>query len=184
MSTIGLLSSAAAVVLALEVFEFFAVRKEGSQIFSMKLGWRFFYFSLIVCLLFSSIYLFSASHRDPNGAPLWWILILLAAALLTRPRTLVANSGGLASYGWYGFRRRFIPWADVSAVTSDWEERRLAHGIGSLWVFMGYKVAVAGRDGTRIEHTIQMPRQGAFLDDLRRHIPPTAFAPGLFDWHP
>jgi hypothetical protein len=173
------------VVLFLEVFEFFGIRKEATHVFPAKVGWRLFFIVTIAWSLFGSIYNLSASHRAPNGVPLWWCLLFLAISLLTRPKTLVVNSTGLASYGWYGIQRRFILWVDVSGVASDWEEEMLTQNfITLLWVFMGYSVTVTGRDTTRITHTILLRHQGKFLDDLRQYIPATAFDPGLFDWHP
>jgi hypothetical protein len=180
-----LLLSAVLIVSSLEVFEFFVVRKEGSEVFSMKLGRRLFYLIVISSLRFSSIYFLSPLHHTAKGEPVWWFLVLLALSLLARPRTLVMNSAGLASYSWYGLRRCFVPWANVSAVTSDWQEGRLAYNLTMLlWVFTGYEVAVRSRDGTCIEHTIQMRRQGGFLDGLRQHVSASTFDPGLFNWHP
>ena len=185
MSSSVVLLSVLLIVSSLEVFEFFVVRKEGSEVFSMKFGWRLFYLIVVSSLLFNSIYFLSPLHHAAKGEPVWWFVILLALSLLARPRTLVMNSTGLASYSWYGLRRCFIPWANVSAVTSDWQEERLASNLTTLlWVFTGYKVAVKGRDGTCIVHTIQMHRQGGFLDGLRQHVSASAFDPGLFDWHP
>ncbi len=162
----------------LEVFEFFAVRKEGSDVFAPKLGWRIFYFLMITAFLIA-LSLSSGDANQGRQKPSWLLLLLLLAFVIARPKTIVASSAGLASYGLYGFRKLFVPWAEVSRVSSDWQEERYR-----LWAFTGYSVAVTGRDGTRIEHNIYLRRQGAFLDDLRQHVPATKFDPGLFDWHP
>ena len=175
----------ALVVFSLEIVESVIVRKEATHVFSPKVGWRCFFFVAIALDLFGFIYLLSPTHRSPNGAPLWWPLLFLLILLFTRPKSLVANSEGLSSYGWYGLRRRFIRWSDASAVTSDWEEERLSQNfLTLLWVFTGYSVTVTGRDGIRMVHTILLRHQSKFLDNLRLHIPARAFAPGLFDWHP
>jgi hypothetical protein len=92
-------------LVALEVVEFFAVRKEALDVFTMKVGWRAFYIITNTVLLFSSIYLLPASHRSPKGVPVWWFPLLLTISLLTRPKTLVTTSAGLASYGSYGIRQ-------------------------------------------------------------------------------
>jgi hypothetical protein len=171
--------------LSLEIFESAVVRKESTVVFSPKAGWRLFFYVVIVHLVFRSIYYVPSAHRAAEGAPLWWFLLFLAISLLARPKTLVVNSTGLASYSWYGLRRRFIPWTDVSSVTSDWEEERLTYNLSTLlWVFTGYSITVTGQDATRIVHTILVRGQRKFLDTLRQHIPASAFAPGLFDWHP
>jgi hypothetical protein len=168
--------------LVLELFEFFAVRKEGSEIFSMKLGWRLFYFVMSLLFLFSCLDYLTAPLHGRERATSWWVPILLVVFLLTRPRTIVVNSTGLSSYGLFGLLRRSVDWNDVAAVTTDWEEEKPSY----RWpfVFTGYKVAVRGRDGTLIEHTIFLRRLGTFLDDLRQHIPASAFAPGLYHWNP
>ena len=165
----------------LEVFEFFAVRKEGSDVFAPKLGWRLFYFVLIaVGLIWLSESLAGASQTHDKAS--WVDLLVLFVFVIMRPKTVVVSSVGLASYGLYGFRRRFIPWAEAARVSSDWQEERL--GSRFPFTFTGYGVTVIGRDGSRIEHSIYLRRQGRFLDDLRQHVPATEFDPGLFDWHP
>lgn len=162
----------------LEISELFAVRREGSDVFAPKIGWRLFYFITIVAFLNISIEHVRSAPHPPAGPPLWFSLLALLLFVFARPQSLVVSSQGLASYRLWGFSRRFIPWTEVSGVTSDWEEQATR-----VWTFMGYKVAVTSRDGTRIEHTILHKRQGKFLDDLRQFVPATAFAPGLFDWH-
>jgi hypothetical protein len=175
----------AVILSSLEIFESAVVRKQSTVVFSPKAGWRFFYFIVVVLLVFRTIYYLLSAHRAAEGAPLWWFPLLLAILLLVRPKTLVVNSTGLASYSWYGLRRRFIPWTGVSSVTSDWEEERLTYNLLTLlWVFTGYSITVAGQDATRIVHTILMRDQRKFLDVLRQHVPASVFAPGLFDWHP
>lgn len=170
---------------SLEIVESIVVRKEASDVFSPKAGWRCFFFVAIAVDVFGFIYLLPASHRTPKGPPLWWPLLFLLILLFARPKTLAVNSEGLNSFGWYGLRRRFIGWPDVSSVTSDWEEERLTQNFLTLiWVFTGYSVTVIGQDATRIVHTILLRHQGKFLDELRLHIPARAFAPGVFDWHP
>jgi hypothetical protein len=162
----------------LEVFEFFAVHKEGSDVFAPKLGWRLFYFVLVAAgLIWLSEGLASAGQTHDKAQ--WVDLLVLFVFVIMRPKTVVVSSAGLASYGLYGFRRRFIPWVEVARVSSNWQEEGY-----KFWVFMGYGVTVTGRDGTRIEHSIYLRRQGRLLDDLRQHVPATEFDPGLFDWHP
>ena len=164
----------------LEVFEFFAVRKEGSDIFAPKLGWRILFFLMITGFLVA-LSLASGEAIQTRQKPPWLLLLLLLVFVIARPKTIVASSTGLASYGLYGFRKLFVPWAEVSRVSSDWQEERWFR---AAFTFTGYSVAVTGRDGTRIEHSIYLRRQGRFLDDLRQHVPAAEFDPGLFDWHP
>lgn len=173
------LLSVLAFVLALEAFEYFAVHKESSDVFAMKFGWRIFYFVLLGVLLVSIWQYPWGAHRPAHAAPLWLLLALAIVLVLTRPNTVVTNSSGLASYGLWGLRRRFIAWTDVGRIASDWEEEHF-----KVWTFTGYTVSVIGLDGTRIDHTIFLRGQGRFLDDLRQRVRAERFAPGLADWHP
>ena len=172
----------AIVVLALEVFEFFAVRKESAGIFSPRLPWRLFNYFCIASLLFFSIHYLLGGARGPKDPPFWFVLPLLVIWIFVRPGTLVATSAGLFAYTIYGMRRHFIPWTDVRAVTTEWQEERLSYH--SIFPFTGYTVGVMSRGGLRIVHTISLRRQARFLDVLREHVPASAFAPGLYDWHP
>ena len=176
-----------AVVLALvlavfEVLEYLTVRKQSSEIFASKLGWRLFYFVMIYASLLALISSIQTSAHSLNHARVWWTLLIVFALLFFRPRTVVATPEGLASYSFYGLRRHFLPWREVAAVTSDWEKG--SDGFSSLLLPIGYRITVAGREGVRIEHSIYMRRQARFLDDLRQHVPSSAFAPGIYDWHP
>lgn len=158
-------------LLSLEGFEFLRVRRESSDVFSMKLGYRLFYFLLIWGLLLA------VWQRQTN--PMWPYLLGLGTLVLIRPNTLAITHSGAASYTLWGLHRRFVAWSDVLRVTSDWEEENF-----KFWTFTGYKVSVIGRDGTRIDHTIFHRHQAKFLDDLRAHTAISKFAPGLADWHP
>jgi hypothetical protein len=165
----------------LEVFESFSVRKEATNVFSPKAGWRLFYLLMIAGFVFPLIQHLEGMSAGPRDLPVWVCVLLLFGLLFARPRTLAINSAGISSYSLYGLRHTFIPWTQVSSVTSDWQEEG-----GGLWRWMarGYSVTVTGRDGTSIEHTLYLRHQGRFLDDLRQRVPAVAFAPGLFDWHP
>ena len=167
------------VVLALEIFESTIARKEATHVFYPKLGWRLFYFVMIGTSVFLLVLRLSG-EREPSDQSLLWICVVLLCSLLVRPKTLVTNAAGLTSFGLYGFRRRFIEWNAVSIVTSDWQE-----GGGGIfqWFYRGYCVAVVGRDGTHVDHSVLQGRQGRFLDDLRAHLNKDVFAPGLYDWH-
>jgi hypothetical protein len=136
---------------------------------------------MIASFLFFLIQYITTTQSTSKDPPLWFCLPFLLGLLFARPQTVVTNSSGLSSFAFYGLRHSFIPWSQVSSVTSDWQEE----GSGWWgWMARGYSVLVTGRDGTRIESTLYLSRQGKFLDDLRQHVPAVAFAPGLFDWHP
>jgi hypothetical protein len=168
-------------LLFLEVSESLIVRKDATQIYPPKIGWRLVYFLIIADLLYDLIGYAPGMQSTSKGFPLWFCVPFLLALLVIRPRTIASESNGLASYSLYGLRHSFIPWSQVSSVTSDWQEEG---NIWWGWFARGYSVVVTGRDGTRIENTLYLSRQGKFLDDLRQHVPAVAFAPGLFDWHP
>ena len=54
----------------LEVFEFFAVRREGSDIFAPRLGWRIFYFLMITaCLIAVTLSSGDANQGTPKAYP-------------------------------------------------------------------------------------------------------------------
>jgi hypothetical protein len=167
-------------LLFLEVTEFLIVRKEATNIYPPKIGWRLVYFLIIAGLLYDLIGYAAGMQSTSRGFPLW-SCVFLRALLVIRPRTITSNSTGLASYSLYGLRHSFISWSQVLNVTSNWQEEG-----SSFWGWMarGYSVTVTGRDATRIEHTLYLSHQGKFLDDLREHAAAVAFAPGLFDWHP
>jgi len=165
-------------VLLCEVFETFVVRKESDCVFSPKPISRILYFVFISVCLTALIGEVLSRSGSSHGVK-WWYLILFLIFLMIRPRTLVADPAGLASYSLYGMRRIFIPWADISRVSSDWHEEH-----SRLWTSMGYNVAVTDRFGRRIEHGIHNQDQGRFLDVLRKHVPAARFDAGLYDWHP
>jgi hypothetical protein len=167
------------VLAVFEVLEYLTVRKQSSEIFAPKLGWRLFYFVMIYASTFALISSIQISEHSANRSHVWWTLLIVFALLFFRPRTVVATPEGLASYSFYGLRRDFLPWPEVAAVASDWvEETQGIGGFWSLWVSMGYKITVVGREGGRIEHSIYLRKQARFLDDLRQHVPSSAFAPG------
>jgi hypothetical protein len=148
-------------------------------VFPPKIGWRLFYWLLMSISLFGALVYTRSSHSAPSDPPRWLGIALVLAVPLVRPATLVASPGALACYSLYGLRRKLIPWSEASRVSSDWQEMKTRE-----WTFMGYRVTVTGRDGTRIQHDIQQTRQGRFLDSLREHLPASAFDHGLYDWHP
>jgi hypothetical protein len=173
-----------ALVLALEVAEFLAVRRESSDVYLPKLIPRlvYFFFTTVAfggCLLY---FTHSLGPRGPKDPPGWVFPALLVAFLLSRPSTLVSNAAGLTAYSAYGIRRRFLAWSDVNSIASEWKEE--TGPFRGFPRFMGYNVDVFGRDGSRIVHTMFLRRQARFLDVLREHVPRTAFAPGIYDWHP
>lgn len=164
------LLATAGILLALEGLEFLRVRRESSDVFSIKFGWRVFY-----CLFIGAL-LPSLWHHQSDRV---WLWLALGAFVLLRPKNLAITPTGLASYAFWGLHRRFVAWSDVLSVTSDWEEEHF-----KVWTFNGYRVSVTGLDGTRIDHTIFQRHQGRFLDDIRAQVPTIRFAPGLADWHP
>jgi hypothetical protein len=114
-------------------------------------------------------------HRaGRNDFPLWVLILMFLFSAVTWPRTVVLDTSGVFSVALFGTRRRFIPWSDVDRITSDWQETNLRWGLTSL----------LSRNGTRVDHTVFLRRQGRFLDDLRRYLPKEVFAPGIYEWHP
>jgi len=168
------------IVTAFEVFEYFATREDGAVIFRPNLSRRFFYWFAIAVLLVNLISFRPGVQPNPKSMPGWLVALLFVGLVFARPNTLSAGLTELTSYSLYGLRKTCVPWGDVLAVTSDWQQgsRGLAR------VFMGYRVIVTGRDGKKVVHAIGNSRQGEFLNQLRKHVAPTAFAPGLFDWQP
>jgi hypothetical protein len=116
---------------------------------------------------------------EPGDAPLWVAVCFLFAGAIW-PRTVLTDADGISSYATFGIRRRMIPWTDVCKVTSDWEEVQTRLGFR----FLGTRIYVLSRDGSRIAHGIVQSRQAKFLDELRKHLPRETFAPGLYDWRP
>jgi hypothetical protein len=166
-------------VAALEIFELVAIRREGDETFALKLGWQLYYSLFFAASVVVTIDSVVKSPRDAHDPPLWVGLLILGVVLLLRPQPVVTSSQGLAAYRFWGLRRRFIPWGDVSSVASNWQEQKV-----KFWTFTGYDVALTGRDGTQIAHTIYLRKRSQFLDDLRKYLPPVVFSPGLYDWHP
>jgi hypothetical protein len=160
-------------LVACEAVEYLLTRGRGADVFPPKLGFRIVrWLGLAACL----VGIWSA-RRSLN-----WTVILLAfaiVALLRWPRSVFADSLGVSSSGLFGLFRRSIPWAEVSRVTSDWQEEDVR-----FWTLTGYAINVIGRDGTVIQHGLVNKNQGRFLDALRRLIPRTAFDAGLYDWQP
>jgi len=167
--------------LLLELFEFFAVRKEDAVLFPPKIGWRLFYFLLGAFFFYWTIGYVSSIHLQGDKVSLWPVLITFAA-WLTRPKTLAASTSGLASYGLFGLRRSFLPWIRVASITSHWKH----DGAEDKWGLLEGKpsVTVASADAKGMTFSYMHGGLGRFIDELRKHIPASAFAAGLYDWHP
>jgi hypothetical protein len=166
---------------AFEVFEYFVAREDDAAIFRPKFSRRIFYW-LAITVFLGTLVIGLRADVQPNSKsmPEWFVALFLLVLVFARPNTLSAGPTGLTSYSLYGLRKTYIPWGDVLAVNSDWQQgsRGLARA------FMGYRVIVTSRDEKRVIHAIGNSHQGEFLNQLRQHVAPTAFAPGLFDWHP
>jgi hypothetical protein len=167
-------------VFAFEVFEYFVTREDDAAIFRPNLSRRIFYWFAITVSLLNLISFRPGTQPNPRSMPEWFVALFFLVLVFARPNTLSVGPTGLTSYSLYGLRKTYVPWGDVLSVNSDWQQgsRGLAR------VFMGYRVVVTGRDGKKVIHSIGNSRQGEFLNQLRQHVAPTAFAPGLFDWHP
>lgn len=168
---------AVAVISCLEFIEFVAVRTEAFQVFSPKFIWRLIFWAGPAIFLFLTIRYLPYMHSEDD--PQVRNLTFLAFLVVWRPRTLVANPAGLASYALYGLLKNYIPWVQVSKVT--WSRKV---GNRNSWTLNSYPIVVIGRDGTRIKFTVFQEHSGEFLDLLRHHIPADAFAPGLYNSRP
>lgn len=167
-----------------ESVEYLLVRRQPDETFPPKLGWRILRWTGIVGCTASVVWWLHGQTGQRNDLPLWLYALLLLYWVLW-PRTVMVDSSGVSSCSLFGLRRRQILWSQVSRITSDWQEERLnVNLIVSIWTFMGTSVTVKGRDGVSIQHGVVNRRQGLFLDALRRYLPPEAFDPGLYDWHP
>lgn len=155
-------------LLGLEALEFFVVRREGSDIFDMTFGWRVSFFLAIGGCLVGLL-------GRPPAEQRWFVLFLLAEAVFLRFNTLVVSSSGLASYGFWGLRRRFIAWDDV---------RTVGLNLQAGYVLNRYTISITGSDGTRINHTIANRCRDEFLGDLRLHVAKEKFAPELAQSYP
>lgn len=155
-------------LLGLEAWEFFVVRREGSDTFGMRFGWR------VVSFLTIGVFLFGVLGRFVAW-PWWLALALLVEAVLLRANTLVVSSTGLVSYGFWGFRRRFIAWPEVRTVVLNSQ---------AGYVLNRYTISVRGSDGTRIGHPIANRCRDKFLDDLRSHVAKENFATELAQSRP
>ena len=166
-------------VVALEIFEFFAIHREATNVFGLKLGWRIYFYCFVVFSVAGSLAALTGLSHDARNLPWWAALLLLVFAIFYRPQLIAANSQGLAGYRFWGIHRRFLPWSEVFIVTSNWQVENVR-----FWRFTGYEIAVTGRNGTRISHTIFLRKRPEFLDELRKYLPRVVFSPGLYDWHP
>jgi len=163
-------------VAVLEIGEFFAIRREGFEVFPLKVGWRIWFYFFVTAGAVATIdsFLKSSFHNSDS----WFSALLLAFGVLYRAQPAATNTQGLTAYRFWGLRQRFISWTDVFTVTSNWQEENTR-----FWRFSGYEVVVTGRDGTRIAHTIFLRKRAEFLDELRRYLPQAVFAPGVYAWH-
>jgi hypothetical protein len=169
---------------ACELAEYLLVRRQAADTFAPKLGWRLLRSLGIASCIGGAIERLHQNEWRPNDWPLWLYLLLLLF-WVSWPRTLLVDSSGVSSCSLFGFRRHSILWGQVSRITSDWEEERLAVNLFAIiWTFTGTIVTVTSRDGVSIKHSVANRKQGLFLDSLRRYLPAEAIDPGLYDWHP
>jgi hypothetical protein len=166
-------------LLACEILEFMVVRKHAADTFPPKLGWRMLRWIFVALALAAIGQRFYGQKPEPGDAPIWVAFCLLFVGVIW-PRTVLVGADGISSCATFGIRRRMIPWIDVGKVTSDWEEVQTRLGFR----FLGTRIYVLSRDGSRIAHGIVQSRQAKFLDELRKHLPRETFAPGLYDWRP
>jgi hypothetical protein len=166
-----------------ELIEHLLVRRHAQEVFPPKLGWRLLRWVGVAGCIAGAMERLHGKTGRPNDLPVWFYLLLLLF-WISWPRTVLVDSSGVASCSLFGFRRRSIIWGQVSRITSDWQEQRLSWGLTAIWTFMGTSVTVTNRDGVRIQHGVVNQKQGLFLDAIRRYLPPEAFDPGLYDWHP
>lgn len=167
-----------------EAIDQVSARRDAGDVYRPKLRRRIFWWFWIGSSGLT-IVLESLGHgRGRNDLLLWFWIVMFLASVLTYPRTVVVTPTGVVSFGLFGARRRFIPWTEVTTVTSDWQEATVSYHFSLAWRLMGTRIVVLNRNGTHIDHTIFLRRQGRFLDDLRRYTPKEAFAPGIYDWHP
>lgn len=184
MLWVNLSATGALYLLACEIIERAVVRADGGEIYRAKFGWRVFWW---VCMGGSGIAIAErllGHGGGPKETPLWLLILAFLSLVISWPRTVTVNSVGLSSVSLFGLRRRFIPWSEVAAITSDWEEESLFWKLQAIWKFTGTRILVLSRAGTRIGHTIFLRKQARFLDDLRRYAPKQVFAPGIYDWNP
>ena len=169
---------------ACELVEYLLVRRQAAEVFPPKLGWRLLrWFGIAGCIAG----IVDRLHRNvvrPNSWPIW-VYVLLLLFWVFWPRTASVDSSAVSSCSLFGFARRSIHWGEVSRITSDWQEQRLAFNLfTAIWTFMGTRVNVTSREGASIQHGVVNQKQGAFLDALRRYLPRDVFDSGLYDWHP
>ena len=170
------------VLLFLDLFEYFTVRRERGELFPPKIGWRLFYFAIGACLLFFAIEYFTAGGAAQHDGSSAWIVLLIFVLWITRPATLEASDSGLASYGWFGLRKSFIAWTDVASVASEWENDR---GNDRFALFVrSISVTVGSREGKRLRLSYMHGGLSRFMQALQKHVPANAFGPGLRDWKP
>jgi hypothetical protein len=164
---------------ACEILEFVIVRRHGADAFPPKMGWRLIRWIVIAVAIVSIGQRFYEKQSQLGDAPLWLTLCFLLLGAVW-PRTVLVDNDGISSCSTFGFRHCAIPWTEVSKIASDWEEVSTRFGFR----FMGTRIYVLSRSGTRITHGVVQSRQGKFLDDLRRYLPRTVFEVGLYDWQP
>jgi len=169
-------------VCALEAFEFVSVRREGREVFSLKLHLRAMYLLFEVAAVFCSLDFCRRTGNSAKDAPYWFFPVFLFILVVVRPSMIVADRSGLTAFSFYGLRRRRVEWTDISRVTSEWHEE--AGPLRGWPRFMGYSVDVRGSDGTKITHSVTLRRQARFLDVLREHVPESVFEAGIYDWRP
>lgn len=169
------------VLLFLDLFEYFTVRKEHGDLFPPKIGWRLFYLLVGTCFLFFAIEYFTAAGGPQDKSSIW-IAVLTFGLWLTRPKTLEASDFGLVSYSWFGLRKSSIAWNEVESISSEWENdedyNRLAPFVRSV------SVTVRGRKGRRLRLSHMQSGLKRFMQALQKHIPANAFGPGLRGWKP
>ncbi|HLW97945.1 MAG TPA: hypothetical protein VKR82_04815 [Candidatus Acidoferrales bacterium] len=186
MKLLMLASVFGVIFIACDTIDRLIVKMRSGDIFRPKMGWRILYWfwaDVFVAFSLSSPYW----NTGPNRLPLWNFVAMILIGLVwiaSWPRTLIADCSGISSCSIFGLGLRTVPWAEVSRVSSDWQEEYIKWGFDRIWTFMGTSLTVTSRDGASIQHGLMNRRQGQFLDVLRRYVPRDAFDPGIYDWHP
>jgi hypothetical protein len=178
MPLLKAISLVALFLIACENVEYWTVRRRGKEVYPPKLGWRLTRWVVLGLTLITIGGRLDGNRRQPNDTPLWAAFSFSVLGAMW-PRTVCLENEGDSSCSTFGFRRRFVPCAEVYRVDSDWEELR-AHGFRLL----GTCIHVLSQRGTRITHGVAQKSQVEFLVSWRRYLARDFFAPGSHDWDP